>query len=186
MVLSAVKARPMASARRFRAGAVWLSAIGAVASIYLVKVAQDEERASYRVMESFYRTHDETCEEFYGNFGHLGWKLFPYFIAHEGTDEQYRNCTTCFLSYQRPWPGQVFIGEEWRKTPSARSYEVVESGEVSIGWRSVPYVVGHAPNSPPKNRSSFVLPSDFEPPCAPLDDEEWRTYIETGGARCVN
>jgi hypothetical protein len=151
---------------------------------YLLKIQSDKQRLAVTVMERLDRDGKVPVDAMTGaTFGYLGWKLFDYFVAHEGED--YGELHD-FLGYVRR--DRVVIDTElpWRrafKAPLPPGADSLEVGTCRIGFATVRYRVadlhGSQASQPIMGRPMILERDAFVSPRFPLDAREWDTLIGT-------
>ena len=112
---------------------------GNTAYAYLLKVQTDKQALSVAVMERMDRDGLATVDEMTGaTFGFLGWKLFDWFVAHEG--RTYGELAD-FMGYVRRDRIVIETGLPWRKGFKAELPSgalPLDSGSCRIGFARVP------------------------------------------------
>jgi hypothetical protein len=151
---------------------------------YLFKIQSDKQRLAVWTLERLERGGKVPVDAMTGaTFGHLGWKLFDHFIAHEG--KEYGELQD-FQGYVKRDRVVVETGLPWR--PSFKSdlpfdAEVLETGTCRIGFVDVRYRVAdlHGPDSSVSvmGRPMTLDRSRFRSPRYPLDNKEWDALIRS-------
>lgn len=151
---------------------------------YFYKIQNDKQVLAMTALERLEREGRAPTEALTGApFGLLGWKLFGYFIAHDGAAG---GNLTDFLGYVSLDRIRIDTGLPWRRGFKADLKAGVDSlggGEGRVGFATVRYRIVdlHGPRADlaPLGRA-LRLDSSFRAPRYPLDDGEWDRLIRTG------
>jgi hypothetical protein len=162
---------------------LYLLLAGNLGYAYLLKVQTDKQALAVRIMERLEREGRVTEDAMTGaTFGYLGWKLFDWFTAHEG--RKFGDLAD-FMGYVRRDRVVIETGVPWRKGfKSALPATAVpmDSGTCRVGFATVAYRVadlhGPAAGIPIMGRPMTLDTARFRPPKYPLDDAEWRVFLE--------
>lgn len=154
---------------------------------YLLKIQTDKQALSVRVCERLDREGRARIDAMTGaTFGWLGWKLFDHFIAHEGREF---GRLEDFLGYVRRDRIRIDTQLPWRrayKEPLPPNSVLLETGACRIGFAKVAYRVAdwRGPDSAvPIMGRPMTLDAAFRAPPFPLDDAEWRAFIDSPAGR---
>jgi hypothetical protein len=149
---------------------------------FLYKIQSDKQALSVSVLERLQREGKVPTEAMSGApFGFLGWKLFDYYIAHDG---RMGGNPEDFLGYVRRDRVLVETGLPWRsgfKAALPAGADSLAGGECRIGFAKVRYRVADVHGSraeEPAQGPALRLDPRFRPPPYPLDDAEWRALIQ--------
>lgn len=175
------------SERSLAPAAYWVASVllaGSVAYGYMLKVAMDKQALAVTVMERLDREGRITVDKMTGaTFGYLGWKLFDYFLTHEGRN--YGELAD-FVGYVRRDRVVVDTYTPWRRSFKAglpTGSELLDRGTYRIGFFSLPYRVAdlHGPSAgiPIMGRDMTLDPAQFRSPRFPLDNQEWKAYLDS-------
>ncbi|MDB5106076.1 MAG: hypothetical protein JWP91_3765 [Fibrobacteres bacterium] len=164
-----------------------LSAVlaGNTAYAYLLKVQTDKQALAVSVMERLDREGRAPVDAMTGaTFGYLGWKLFDWFVAHEG--RTYGELAD-FMGYVRRDRIVVETGLPWRngfKAELPAGAVPLDTGTFRIGFARVRYRVadlrGPDSGTPIMGRPMILDTAAFRPPRYPLNDGEWREFLAPG------
>jgi hypothetical protein len=157
---------------------------------YLLKVQTDKQALAVRVCERLDREGRARVDEMTGaTFGWLGWKLFDHFLAHEGRDF---GRLEDFLGYVRRDRVRIDTQLPWRrafKEPLPPNAEILQTGTCRVGFARVAYRVAdwRGPDSsvPIMGRPMALDPAAFRSPPFPLNDAEWRAFIDSPAGRWI-
>ena len=155
-----------------------------LAYAYLLRVQMDKQKLSVSVMERLERQGKASVDEMTGaTFGYLGWKLFDYFLAHEG--RTYGELAD-FLGYVRRDRIVIETQVPWRRgfrqaLPAGAL--LLEQGTFRIGFLELPYRVADL-RGPDSSRSIMGRPMTLDParfrsPRFPLDNREWKALVDS-------
>ncbi len=155
---------------------------------YLLKVQSDKQRLAVVILEGLERQDRVRVDRMTGApFGLLGWKLFGYFTSHEGRD--YGELAD-FLGYVRKDRVTVETQLPWRrafKSALPAQAVMIDSGFCRVGFASVRYRVAdlHGPDSGVQAQGRFLVldSARYRPLRFPLDDGEWKEYLDVPGRR---
>jgi len=151
---------------------------------FLYKIQADKQTLAVSVLERLQREGKAPTEAMTGApFGFLGWKLFDYYVTHDGREG---GKAEDFLGYVRLDRILIETGMPWR--PRFKTYpaglpagaDSLDGGEWRIGFARIRYRVAdiHGPRSgDPAQGPALRLEPGFRPPPYPLDDAEWRAQI---------
>ncbi|MEO6095360.1 MAG: hypothetical protein ABIW76_06690 [Fibrobacteria bacterium] len=162
---------------------LYLLLAGNLGYAYLLKVQTDKQALAVRTMERLEREGRVTEAAMTGaTFGYLGWKLFDWFTAHEGRDF---GDLADFMGYVRRDRVVIETGVPWRKGfkhALPATAVPIESGICRVGFVSVDYRVAdlHGPEAgiPIMGRPMTLDTARYRPPRYPLDDAEWRVFLQ--------
>jgi hypothetical protein len=184
-LLTALDGAPRPSLPRSSTAFLALALCADLGYAYLYKIQSDKQRLAVEVLERLEREDRVATEALTGaTFGQLGWKLFDYYVAHDGRDG---GELQDFLGYVRLDRVRIETGLPWRrgfKEALPTGADSLGGGECRIGFRTVPYRVidVHGPRSgQPALGPLLRLEPGFRAPRYPLDDAEWDGWIRSGG-----
>jgi hypothetical protein len=151
---------------------------------YLLKIQSDKQRLAVWALERLEREGKISVDAMTGaTFGHLGWKLFDHFIAHEG--REYGELQD-FQGYVKRDRVVVETGLPWRpafKSGLPFGADTLETGACRIGFASVRYRVAdlHGPDASVSvmGRPMELDKAGFRSPRYPLDNREWDALIRS-------
>lgn len=174
LVLLAAAERPGASLSR--AGAVLLALVLAAntAYAYLIRVSTDKQIAAVRTFEGLERRGEISVTEMSGApFGYLGWKLFDYYLAHDGRSDR---DPAAFIGYVRRDRIRLETELPWRRgfpRPLAPSARVIASGKCRVGFVRVEC---RAVDDQGNSQATLKL-DGYQPVELPLSDSEWTSLL---------
>jgi hypothetical protein len=150
---------------------------------YLHKVQTDKQALAVRTMERLERAGRVSEDAMTGaTFGYLGWKLFDWFTAHEGREF---GDLADFMGYVRRDRVVIETGVPWRKgfkRALPATAVPIDSGACRVGFATVAYRVAdlHGPEAeiPIMGRPMALDTARYHSPRYPLDDAEWRVFLE--------
>lgn len=155
---------------------------------YLLRIQMDKQKIAVQSLEKLERRGSARVDRMTGStFGYAGWKLFDYFLAHDG--KTYGQLAD-FTGYVRKDLIKVETGLPWRrafKAPLSPEAELLDSGTCIVGFARVPYRVAdwHGPDSslPAMGRPMRLEAATFRSPRFPLNNREWDEWIASPAGR---
>lgn len=174
---------PRAALTRPARAFLYLVLAGNLGYAYLLKVQTDKQALAVRTMERLEREGRITEDAMTGaTFGYLGWKLFDWFTAHEGREF---GDLADFMGYVRRDRVVIETGLPWRrgfKGALPATAVSLDSGTCRVGFAEVAYRVadfrGPEAEIPIMGRPMTLDTARYRPPRYPLDDAEWRVFLE--------
>ena len=128
-----------------------------------------------------------------GPFGYLGWLFIDYFGEHDGHNA--RN-VAAFMRYVQGWDGRIGTGvlttykrplNQWRNLVLTRNNNALKNangqllGELEapvLGRHQGRFTIKRVPSDEPVTGSKRINPAELERIPFPLNDEQWRKFIE--------
>ncbi|MEO7413287.1 MAG: hypothetical protein ABIZ81_08005 [Opitutaceae bacterium] len=183
-----VTALERSSARDFRSSR-WL--LGLVAVFHLLffldlKCVLDRARALCVISEIALREQKlQPTELSYAPFGFTGWHLYPYYVRHEGKASA---DLAGFGRYLRS--GAVEVGQSYSKVlhvlpqfrhePPGDRRNLVASGRVRFAWFfHAEFFLLRFKTETEQPADVSLVAAEYHPQSLPLNDAEWRSFIET-------